>query len=537
MKRPQMLAGAATLGLAALAAPTQACTVTMGGAAYPSIQAAVNVAPMIAQIDVDGSTGACGENVLIPNVTLRMILSGSNGAAIAGANTAPTVDVRVKGFMIQGFTVTGGSRGIQLQRNANAIIDAVTVQNTGGEGIEIDSMAFGVVTNSTIQNNPGPGIRVAELASARIGANLEEDGGAAAPNTIANNGGDGVLVMDKSTAQIIGNTIDGNKANGINVTASASVSTAGNMINSNTLAGLAASGRSYVNLGALGANVNPDTTTMPNGLYGVACVGGAAVSGNLNGTNALGGTAAQFGPGGNAFDPSCPNKATSLTVTSSGGSGIKANSCINTAFWVTPGYSYDFTATIVGPGLPNESVNYSYSVAGAATFNGYAAYEQDETITATINGNTTTNQQQQYTNLTGGGLLEFFGNAGTSGSSTFKSIFTPPYVGGLLTLAVGATNTVNENATTYVTTGSITTTQQTSYSIVSTFVDRESLTVPAGTYNTCKFRSYNATNANVVSTIWVIDGYGIQVQATNTSGGTLLDTMTTTALTVNGSKF
>jgi|GEM_PF-2410218 len=271
------------LGLAALVPPaTLACTVTMAGMAYPNIQAAVNAASMIATISVDGATGTCNENVLIPNVTLRLILAGANGAAIQGAASSPTLDVRVKGILIQGLTISGG------------------------EGILIDSMAFGVVTNSTIQNNPGAGIKVTELAGARIGANLEEDGGAVAPNTIANNGGDGILVTSKATAQIFHNTISGNAGNGINVGASASASTAGNLINANQQSGIAGSGRSFLNLGAAEAIAFPDTTTANNGQYGTSCLGGAAIAGYINSQSALTGGLSQFGPGTNSYDASCP---------------------------------------------------------------------------------------------------------------------------------------------------------------------------------------------------------------------------------------
>jgi aryl-phospho-beta-D-glucosidase BglC (GH1 family) len=289
----------------------------MGGVNYPSIQAAVNVVPMVTTINVDGSTGVCNENVLIPNVTLRLILSGTNGATIHGENTSPTVDARVKGFMLQGFTITGGSRGIHLQRNANAIIDSVTVQNTGGDGILIDSMALGVVTNSTIQGNLGAGIKVAELASGRIGVNLPEDGAASAPNTISNNSGDGILVSSKATAQIIQNDISGNGGNGINVVASASANTAGNTINGNTLSGLAVSGRSYVNLGVLDGGADPDTTTSSNGQYGVTCTSGAVISGNLSNASPLAGRISQFGPGVNAFDSTCPTAPGTISLSTS----------------------------------------------------------------------------------------------------------------------------------------------------------------------------------------------------------------------------
>jgi parallel beta-helix repeat protein len=156
---------------------------------------------------------------------------------------------------------------------------------------------------------------VAELANARIGANLPEDGGAIAGNTIVNNGADGILVTNKATAQIIQNTISSNFGNGISVTASASASTGANTINANTLAGVAASGRSYVNLGVVGKLPAPDATTTKNAQFGVACTTGASVSGNINVAAALNGGVTQFGPGADTFDPTCPRQPVNLQLT------------------------------------------------------------------------------------------------------------------------------------------------------------------------------------------------------------------------------
>jgi parallel beta-helix repeat protein len=312
------------LGLAALEPSiSAACTVTMGGASYPSIQAAVNVAPMIATVQVDGSTGACSENVLIPNVTLRMIISGVNNAVITGAATSPTLDVRVKGFLAQNVTINGGSRGINLRRNTNAIFDHVTVQNAAGDGIRADSMALAVVTSSTIRNNGGSGIYVEQLATARIGSNLPEDSGplaALAPNTIQNNTGDGITVAYTSNAYIVGNTISGNKANGISVQQSSSAFAADNLINSNGLAGISVSDNSTVDLPAslntASFQTTPNQTTVNNVTYGIYCIAGGAVAGHLGSTHALAGSISQFGGGtaANSFEATCPNPASSLLV-------------------------------------------------------------------------------------------------------------------------------------------------------------------------------------------------------------------------------
>jgi parallel beta-helix repeat protein len=313
------------LGLAALEPSiSAACTVTMGGTTYPTIQAAVTAAGsaglMVTQVNVDGSTGACIENVLIPNVTLRMVILGANNATIMGAPSSPTLDVRVKGFMAQNVTVNGGSRGIKLRRNVNAIVDQVTVQNAAGDGITADSMALAVVTSSTIQGNGGSGIVIEQLATGRIGSNLPEDGGALAPNTIQNNTGDGITVAYTSNAYIVGNTITGNQANGISVQQSSSAFAADNLINSNGLAGISVSDNSSLDLPAAyntaGFQTTPNQTTANNVTYGIYCISGGAVQGHLGSSNPLRGSTSQFGGGtaANTFESTCPNPAGSLLV-------------------------------------------------------------------------------------------------------------------------------------------------------------------------------------------------------------------------------
>jgi hypothetical protein len=320
-----MLVGTALA--AALPCSSSACAVTMNGSTYPSIQAAVtaagNAALMVTQVNVDGTTGPCSENVLIPNVTLRMVLQGANNATITGAASGPTLDVRVKGFMIRGFTINGGTRGIDLRRNVNAIVDQVTVQNSAGDGIRADSMALAVVTGSTIRNNGGSGIFVEQLATARIGSNLPEDGGvvgALAPNLVQNNAGDGITVAYTSNAYIVGNTISGNQGNGISVQQSSSAFAADNLINANGQDGIAVSDNSTLDLPATYSTASfqttPNQTTANNGGYGIYCISGGAVEGHLGSSNPLRGAVAQFGGGtaANTFETTCPSPASSLLV-------------------------------------------------------------------------------------------------------------------------------------------------------------------------------------------------------------------------------
>ena len=315
----------AGFGLAALAPSiSAACTVTMDGVTYASIQAAVtaagNAGLMVTQVNVDGSTGVCYENVLIPNVTLRMIIAGVNGATITGAVSAPTLDVRVKGFMAQYVTINGGSRGINLRRNANAIFDHVTVQNSAGDGIRADSMALAVVTSSVIKNNGGSGIYIEQLAVGRIGTNLPEDGTGAAGNVIQANGGDGITVSYTSSADIYANTITGNKGSGISVERSSSAAIGGNTINTNAVAGVSVTDNSSVDLPGIYSagdfRTFPNQTTTNNALYGIYCDSGGAIAGHLGSTSALIGNQGKFGGGTvvNTFAASCPNAASTLLV-------------------------------------------------------------------------------------------------------------------------------------------------------------------------------------------------------------------------------
>jgi hypothetical protein len=281
-----------------------ACTVTLGtGAMFSSISAAVAQARTVETVQVDGSTGPCNENVLVDNTHLRMIISGVNGATISPASTGAGLDLRVKGVMVQGVTVNGGLVGIVIQRNANAIIDNVTVQSTTGPGIVVTSMAFAVITNSRIQNTQSQGIVVSDLASANIGIN-EPLSGAYAPNVIQGNATGGINVSRNATARIFANTIASNGDLGINVNDGASVRSGGNMISGNRGGGISVARNATAQIG-ISATQNmpfPEQTTSANQGFGVGCSNGGVVYGHLGSSNQINGTSGQFG-----FDPTCPN--------------------------------------------------------------------------------------------------------------------------------------------------------------------------------------------------------------------------------------
>jgi hypothetical protein len=103
-----------------------------------TIQAALNAAGVDDTINV---TGTCNENLLVDNNKMKVYLEGGGTAIIHGVDTSrPVVDVRGKGILIEGFTITGGRSGIE---GSNAVINNNVIQN----------MLFGALGLGSVSNN------------------------------------------------------------------------------------------------------------------------------------------------------------------------------------------------------------------------------------------------------------------------------------------------------------------------------------------------------------------------------------------------
>lgn len=138
------------------------------GASNESIQNAVDAATAGDTINVEA--GAFTENVALDK---RVVLQGAGAgatsiaAAVAGS---PVITVTGSGvsiadqLAIDGFTLTGGSNGVEI--NSAAAIDFVTVQNTditGNAGNGVDIRGIGTVSNVKLDNleiasNTGSGV-------------------------------------------------------------------------------------------------------------------------------------------------------------------------------------------------------------------------------------------------------------------------------------------------------------------------------------------------------------------------------------------
>jgi parallel beta-helix repeat protein len=237
-------------------------------------------------------SGACNENVLIPEQVVNITLDGQGTATINGPDaSSSTINVRGNGITIRNFaSVTGGETGILVTRGGTATIDSNVIQNTGTNGIVVNLSSSARIINNTIQGNPAHGILISEGSSARVGFVMADDT-EASPNVIQKNGENGIIVTGTSNARIVGNTISGNTENGVLVNRVSHGDVSSNTIDGNGGDGVFVFRNSGVNLGEdTGSGIfdSPNTTNVNNGGFGIRCAinsYGDGRIGSLNGAS------------------------------------------------------------------------------------------------------------------------------------------------------------------------------------------------------------------------------------------------------------
>jgi parallel beta-helix repeat protein len=233
--------------------------------------------------DVILAQGVCRENLVIQSEVQRITLDGQDKTTIDAADPRrPAVQVLGREVTIKGFTVTGGTFGIAINRGATAIIERNTARNAAISGFEVSQNSFARIINNTVERNQQTGILVLGSASAHIGV-LSTDDSTPSPNVVRNNGADGIQVLRASTARIIGNTISGNGRNGLMVQQASHADVAGNVFDSNARQGIRVVGNSGVNLAdsAMLLFTRPNVTTKANEMFGIQCELGAYIDGPL----------------------------------------------------------------------------------------------------------------------------------------------------------------------------------------------------------------------------------------------------------------
>ena len=229
--------------------------------------------------------GTCRENLLIQSEVLRITLDGQGKSTIDAPDARrPGVQVLGREVTIKGFTVTGGTFGIAINRGATGTIDRNTVRNAAISGLEVSHNGFARIVNNTVERNTQHGILILGSASVHIGI-IGTDDQIPGPNIVRDNGGDGIQVLRASTARIIGNTISGNGRNGLTVQQASHADVAGNVFDGNAQHGIRVVGNSGVNLAdsAMLLFTRPNTTTKTNGAFGIQCEVGAYIDGPIGG--------------------------------------------------------------------------------------------------------------------------------------------------------------------------------------------------------------------------------------------------------------
>ncbi len=188
-------------------------------------------------------------------------------------------------------------------------------------------------------------------------------------------------------------------------------------------------------------------------------------------------------------------------------------------------------------------------VGGLVTFEGHEAREASTATTERTSEGTFTGSGRIYSQITGPAEITTYGFTsmltGTLAASTFtvatRAVATPPSVDRTFGLAVGESITQTETQISTTTTlgvpGASEKPQVSTDRFNSTikFLGRETITVPAGTYDTCKFEETFEGNASNTATSWVIFGKGIDVKIVNRNGGSV-ETEVATSVTLNGSR-
>ena len=227
--------------------------------------------------------GTCREHLLIPSEVLRITLDGQGKTTIDAPDARrPAVQVLGREVTIKGFTVSGGTFGIAFNRGATGTIDRNTVRNAAISGLEVSHNGFARIVNNTVERNQQHGILILGSASVHIGI-IGTDDQIPGPNIVKDNGGDGIQVLRVSTARIIGNTISGNGRNGLTVQQASHADVAGNIFDGNAQHGIRVVGNSGVNLAdsAMLLFTRPNSTTKPNGAFGIQCEVGAYIDGAI----------------------------------------------------------------------------------------------------------------------------------------------------------------------------------------------------------------------------------------------------------------
>jgi len=212
------------------------------------------------------------------------------------------------------------------------------------------------------------------------------------------------------------------------------------------------------------------------------------------------------------------------------------NGCHDLAGSYTQGSTYTVTRSYSGS-LESGTRTFTRTVGQLTQYDGYTAYEITRTIAGNLvqNGTAYTQSTNEKWYAIGTGVGEFTEYGIVSSTSTTRNSATtsytstlvdePPYVERRYRLNPGESTLQTQTyslTTSYG--GSAPSTSQVSNNWIVTYVGRETITVPSGTYETCKYETVTpigaASTRGSVNTSWVAVGTGITVKDMLVYGGT-----------------
>ena len=239
-------------------------------------------------------------------------------------------------------------------------------------------------------------------------------------------------------------------------------------------------------------------------------------------------------------------------VEAGGGTTGANNGCYDLALFDTTGTRLVLSYEIIGEATGNTTIDL---LVGAVT--GFEGNSQARETTTRNTGTTTAGGQsvpvdftaKNYARRTGDAEVTEYGDThvtattvgGISSTTNSKTVWSPPSIDKQYGLAIGGSYTLTQTGTTSsstVITGlpARNSTTPTTTTETTKYVGRESVTVPAGSYSTCRFESTTAGSPGT-STTWVIVGKGVGVKSVDTNGaGVVTQTLQATSLTLNGAK-
>lgn len=245
----------------------------------------------------------------------------------------------------------------------------------------------------------------------------------------------------------------------------------------------------------------------------------------------LNGVYAAGSPFGGLDNPTLIGLVTDFITPVGGGGGGTANGCFDLALFDTQGthleVAYSYSGSMTGTQVMDTTVG------GLTTFEGYQARETTTLVSANHDGMSSNSTTRSYILRTGDAEVTHYGTIGTYSStmqgvtysSTIRTVMSPPYVDPQYSLAIGASVTSTHSGFSTTTTSMTGAPDQThaspfSSTMTTKYVGQESVTVPAGTFNTCKFE-VTTSGSTDVSTSWFIAGKGIHVKSSYSYNSTV----------------